>query len=64
MAKMLNELNQALKITLEHSHGDPQMFAFLLTTPLSRWMLNGMLDSKVAAEAIELLHKLHPPVDL
>jgi hypothetical protein len=58
----MSELNEALKVAVADAEGDPEMFALLLTAPLASWMLRGMIDSHIAAEAIRLLHKLHPNV--
>lgn len=58
----MQKLNDALKLAVEQSDGDAQLFALLLTAPLAGWMVQGFLDEDVASRAIALLHQLHPDV--
>jgi hypothetical protein len=60
----MNELNDALKLALESSNGNPEAFAFYLTAPLAGWMTQGMIDADTALEAIRLLHQLHPSISV
>ncbi len=57
-------LNEALQVATLHAEGDPQMFALMLTAPIAAWMLAGAIDENVAMEAIDLLHQLHPGVQI
>ena len=52
-------LNEALARNVDQAEGDPDMFAFLLTSTLGAFNAQGLLDDKAATRAIELLHELH-----
>lgn len=60
----MKQLNDALKLAVEGAEGDAELFALLLTAPIAGWMTQGLLDEVVAAQAIALLHQLHPNVQI
>ena len=56
------DLEKALAIAVHNSDGDPQLFAYLLSAPISAWMQAGLLNKEVGEDVIQLLRKLHPPM--
>ena len=52
-------LNDALIRNVQYAEGDPEMFAFLLTSTLAAFSAQGLLDDGYATRAIELLHEPH-----
>jgi hypothetical protein len=52
-------LNEALAQNVAMSEGDPEMFAFLLTSTIASFTAQGLLDDGAGTRAIELLHQLH-----
>ncbi len=52
-------LNDALTSNVQFAEGDPEMFAFLLTSTLASFSAQGLLEEVYATRAIELLHDLH-----
>ncbi len=52
-------LDEALARNVQQAEGDPEMFAFLLTSTLAAFNSQGLFDDKASTRAIELLHQLH-----
>lgn len=58
------DINETLKLAVESSEDDPQMFALFLTATVGAWVSRGIITEAVAVKAITLLHRLHPDIDV